>query len=96
MARHRSRLSLWLSTLWLAALLAACPNIPEAPSTWADEDTWIDPYAEALDTDAPADGFVALSLERIFASTDESSGGARVTIVGTGFEQATGAQHQKT
>ena len=87
MARHRSRLSLCLIAACLAPLLVACPDIPAPPVTWADEDTWVDPYAEDTESDAYPDGIVPLSLERIFASTDESTGGARVTIVGTGFEQ---------
>ena len=85
MTRHRSWLSLSATALWVSFSLIGCPDIPERAATWADEDTWVD--LQNGDATDGADGVAALSLGRIFASTDKATGGARVTITGTGFEQ---------
>jgi len=62
--------------------------MPERQETWADEDTWVDPNdPDALNGADTPDGFIPLTLDRIFASSDDAAGGARVTLTGTGFEQ---------
>ncbi|MGB0592488.1 MAG: IPT/TIG domain-containing protein [Myxococcota bacterium] len=88
MAQHRSRWSVLLAVSLVCLPLGACPEMPASPASWADEDTWVDPNdPDALDGSEYPDGVVPLTLERIFASTDDASGGARVTLTGTGFEQ---------
>jgi hypothetical protein len=88
MTQHCSRWSLLLAVSLVCLPLAACPDVPERAPTWADEDAWVDSDSlDDLDGSAYPDGVVPLTLERIFASTDDASGGARVTITGTGFEQ---------
>ena len=87
MTRHRSWLRLALSAAWVGLGLAGCPDVPERPATWADEDTWVDPNDPDAGLDGYPDGVTPLSLGRIFASADKASGGARVTITGAGFEQ---------
>jgi len=72
----------------LATSLVACPSAPERPPTWADEDTW-DQEPDVVDNDAgdiDLDAFIPLVVDRIYANMDEATGGARVSIYGSGFE----------
>ena len=87
MTTHRSLLSPSLTAALCALLLLGCPDVPERPASWADEDSWI-----ALSDDGDADegpdgdGYIPLSIESVFANFDEAEGGERVTITGGGFE----------
>ena len=88
MTPNHCRLTKIITLAALCSSLAACPSVPEREPTWVDNDTWTveeDISDDAGDVDL--DAFIPLVVDRIYANMDEATGGARVSIYGSGFDQ---------